>query len=125
MSATTMPTLFNVRDFGAIGDGETNTTKQLQASIDAAAKVGGGTVLIPAGNYVTGTLWLRSNINLHIDAGATLLGSQTVDDFPMWISKWDGEKVKPRHAALFCGEDLDNVSLTGRGTVDARGAMWW
>src|SRR5690242_11326699 len=88
--AQTLPaSTFNVRDFGAIPDGQTTTTKQLQAAIDAAAKAGGGTVLVPAGNYVTGTLWLRSNINLCIDAGATLLGSQNEDDFPMWTSKWE------------------------------------
>src|SRR5438093_6291884 len=81
-AAQTMPAVTNVRDFGTIADGETNTTRNLQAAIDAAANAGGGTVFVPAGKYVTGTLWLRSNINLHLDAGATLLGSQTADDFP-------------------------------------------
>lgn len=119
------PAVFDVREYGAVGDGEANATKGIQAAIDAASAAGGGTVLVPAGRYVTGTLWLKSNINLHVDAGAVLLGSQDKSDFPKWVSKWEGEKVGPRHAALFSGEDLENVSVTGRGVVDARGKMWW
>src|SRR4051812_12124578 len=83
---------YNVTDFGAVADGETNTTKQLQAAIDAAAASGGGTVVVPAGNYVTGTIWLKSNITLDVQAGATLLGSQEIDDFPMFSSKWEGPR---------------------------------
>ena len=116
---------FNVRQFGAPGDGETPATAQLQAAIDACASAGGGTVLVPAGGYVTGTLWLRSNVTLHLESGATLLGSQRPDDFPLWASEWEGPGVKPGRAALICGENLDNVAITGRGTIDGRGRMWW
>jgi len=122
---STSSSIFNVCDFGAIADGDTSTTRHLQSAIDAAAKSGGGTVFVPAGKYVTGTLWLRSNITLHLDAGAVLLGSQKMDDFPVWTSRWEGPGVKPRRAALICGEDLENVALVGRGTIDARGEMWW
>src|SRR5262245_64362343 len=115
----------NVRDFGAIADGKSPTTRHLQAAIDSCADSGGGTVHVPAGRYVTGTLWMRSNVTLHLDAGATLLGSQNMDDFPIWTSKWEGPSVKPRRAALICGEGLENVALVGRGTIDARGEMWW
>jgi polygalacturonase len=62
---------------------------------------------------------------LRLDAGAVLLGSQDEAEFPLWGSKWEGDGVKPRHAALFSGEGLENVSLTGRGVIDARGKMWW
>jgi polygalacturonase len=116
---------FNVKQFGATGDGETRATEQLQAAIDTCARGGGGTVLVPAGGYVTGTLWMRSNITLHLEAGATLLGSTTPDDFPIWSSAWEGPGVKPGRAALVCGEGLENVAITGRGTIDGRGQMWW
>lgn len=116
---------FDIRAYGAKPDGETSCTKSIQKAIDACAAAGGGTVIVPAGRYVTGTLWLRSNINLHLTAGATLLGSQSMDDFPQWISKWEGDKVPIRRAPLICGEDLENVSLSGQGTIDARGEMWW
>jgi polygalacturonase len=116
---------FNVLEFGATGDGQTNCTKAIQSTIDTAASTGGGTVLVPAGQYVTGTLWMRSNITLQLEPGATLLGSQNKDDFPEWVSKWEGPSVKPRRAAIISGEDLENVAITGRGTIDGRGEMWW
>jgi polygalacturonase len=115
----------NIRDFGAIADSEAVTTRYLQSAIDACAAAGGGTVHVPAGRYVVGTLWLRSHITLNLDAGAVLLGSQNVDDFPIWTSQWEGARVKPRRAALLCGEGLENVAVTGRGTIDGRGQMWW
>jgi polygalacturonase len=120
---TAMPV--NVRDFGACGDGESLDTARLQAAIDSCAKSGGGTVVVPPGNYVTGTLWMRSNITLHLESGAALLGSQNFDDFPLWKSVWEGPRAIPRRASLICGEDLENVSITGRGKIDGRGKPWW
>jgi polygalacturonase len=121
--APTMP--FDVKQYGAVGDGETLTTAQLQAAIDACGNAGGGTVVIPAGQYVTGALWLRSNVTLHLESGATLLGSQRFDDFPKWSSKWEGSGVKLSRASLICGEGLENIAITGRGTIDGRGKIWW
>lgn len=115
----------NVRRFGARGDGETPDTAAVQAAIDAAGAAGGGTVIVPAGGYVVGTLWMRSGVNLHLDGGAVLLGSRRVEDFPEWRSDWEGPGAALRRAALICGEGLERVSLTGRGLIDARGAMWW
>jgi polygalacturonase len=115
----------DVKDFGAIADGSRTTTRELQAAIDACAAAGGGTVYVGAGRYVTGSLWMRSNLTLELDAGATLLGSEDFADFPEWQSKWEGPGVKPSPAALICGEDLDNVAVTGRGTIDGRGKVWW
>jgi len=117
--------IYNIEDYGAHGDGIASSTKQIQKTIDAAAAAGGGTVLVPPGKFVTGTIWLRSNINFCISPGATLLGSQDMEEFPLWQSHWEGPNVKPRRAPLIAGEDLENVSLTGRGTIDARGEMWW
>jgi polygalacturonase len=116
---------YDVKQFGATGDGRTNDTASLQAAINRCADGGGGTVSVPAGGYVTGSLWLRSNLTLDLHAGATLLGSQDVDDFPVWTSAWEGPGVKPGRAALLCGEGLENVAVTGRGTVDGRGKVWW
>lgn len=112
---------FDVRNFGAIADGVTNTTPHLQAAIDTCATKGGGTVIVPAGTYVTGTLWLRSNITLHLEAGAILLGSDNFDDFPIWSSRWEGDAVKKGRASLICGEGLENVAITGAGSSTAAG----
>lgn len=117
--------MVNVKNYGAVGDGEANDTKALQGAIDAAAEGGGGTVVVPAGKYVTGSLFLKSNINLHLEAGAVLLGSQNVEDFPLWRSEWEGPNAAVRRAPLIAGENLTNVSVTGRGVIDGRGEMWW
>src|SRR5262245_28854977 len=120
--------VLNVRDYGASPDGKISATKQIQSAIDAAAAFGGGTVFVPPGQYVTGTLWMRSNVTVHLDAGATLLGSQDTSEFPEWISDWEGPNVPretTRYAPLFAGENLENVALVGRGTIDACGEMWW
>src|SRR5439155_12022979 len=65
---------------------------------------------------------LRSNITLHLEAGATLRGAPEVAAFPVWTPLWDGVAT---HAALVSGEGLDNVAITGRGTIDGGGEYWW
>src|SRR5947208_3583932 len=115
-----MPT--DITQFGAVGDGKTLCTAATQKAIDTAAERGGGTVVVPAGTFVTGTLWMRSNIALHLEPGATLLGAQDVAAFSIWTPAWEGVAS---YAPLIAGEGLENVSITGRGTIDGGGAMWW
>lgn len=114
----------NVRDHGAAGDGRALDTRAIQAAIDACAARGGGTVFVPAGDYVTGSLFLRSQITLYLDAGATLLGSQDPADYPVIEGRWEG-RTQPTHAPLIGGQDLAAIALAGRGTIDGRGAHWW
>ena len=101
----------NVRDCGALGNGEASCTAAIQRAIDRCAAGGGGTVMVPAGEYVTGSLWMRSNVTLHLDAGAKLLGSRSISEYPTWVSKWEG-RAEPSHAALIAGEGLKNVAVT-------------
>ena len=115
---------FNVRGYGAAGDGLTLDASALQAAIDACAQQGGGTVHLPAGQYLTGSLFLRSNITLHLEAGAVLLGSENPDDYPVIHSRWEG-KHQDTHAPLIGGEKLSNIAVTGRGTINGRGGVWW
>jgi polygalacturonase len=114
----------NVRGHGAAADGITPDTRALQAAIDACAAKGGGTVYLPAGRYVTGSLFLRDNICLHLDAGAILLGSEDRADYPIVHSRWEGMHQNT-HASLIGGKGLTNITVTGRGTIDGRGAVWW
>ncbi|HEY3232607.1 MAG TPA: glycoside hydrolase family 28 protein [Roseiflexaceae bacterium] len=114
----------NVKDYGAIGDGQALDTQPIQSAIDACGAQGGGTVVVPPGAYVTGALALRSNITLYVDAGATLLGSENPADYPVIASRWEGVEQRT-YAPLIGGCNLTSVALVGRGTINGRGAGWW
>ncbi|RPJ21556.1 MAG: glycoside hydrolase family 28 protein [Chloroflexi bacterium] len=116
--------LFNVREHGAIGNGQTLDSRAIQSVIDACAARGGGTVTLPAGQYLTGSLFLRNNITLQLEAGAVLLGSENPEDYPVIHSRWEG-RHQDTHAPLIGGNHLQNIAVTGRGTIDGRGAVWW
>jgi len=120
----TVSGIFNVRDYGACGDGQTLDTLAIQAAIESCAQQGGGTVLLPAGRYVSGSIFLRSDLTLHLDAGATLLGSEDPSDYPIVSGRWEGAE-QATHASLISGRALRNVAIVGRGTIDGRGAQWW
>lgn len=114
----------DIREFGARGDGTTLNTASIQATIDHVAQGGGGTVLVPAGTWLTGSLVLRSHIRLVLEAGATILGSQNQDDYPLIDARWEGS-TRRSFSPLIGGENLVCVSIEGRGTIDGQGSPWW
>ena len=99
-------------------------TQAVQEAIDTKARSGGGTVRIPPGRHTTGSLLLRDDITLEIEAGAMLVGSEDPADYPLIVSRWEG-RHQMTHAPLIGGTGLRNVAITGRGTIDGRGAVWW
>jgi len=115
---------YNVEDFGAVGDGKTLNTKAIQNAIDFCAKAGGGMVYVPAGEFMTGPVFLKSNINFHISEGAILLGDTIISRYPGIQGRWEGIERKT-YASILTGHGLENISITGRGTIDARGRVWW
>jgi polygalacturonase len=117
-------TSFNIRDYGARGDGATLDTRALQSALDAAVQIGGGTIFVPAGKYVIGSIFLRDNTTLFLDAGAVLLGSENPADYPVLRARWEGV-TQDTHAPLIAAENARNIALVGRGTIDGRGASWW
>jgi len=119
-----MRRVFDISEFGALGNGMAYDAPAIQSAIDACSQAGGGTVFFPAGRYVTGSLFLREDITLYVDAGATLLGSENPADYPMIPSRWEGV-TRETHAPLITGAGLRNVAVIGRGTIDGRGARWW
>ena len=80
--------VYNVQDFGARGDGKTLNTKSIQSAIDAMTKKGGGVVLVPSGLWLTGPITLKSNINLHLANGSTLLFTKDFDQYPLVAGNW-------------------------------------
>lgn len=123
LPAATGRALFNVRDHGAVGDGTTLDRAAINRAVDACAKAGGGTVYLPPGRYLSGTIELKSHVTLELDAGATILGSENPDDYPATRSVWgDAAEVI---APLIYAVDAENITITGRGTIDGQGAIWW
>ena len=117
------PPAFNVLDYGAKNDGSANATSAIRNAIQACAKAGGGTVYFPAGTYDTGAIELVSNLTLAIDAGATLRFHTDLADYPIVKSRYEGtEALTP--APLIGGQNLENVTITGRGTLTTDNAEW-
>jgi len=114
----------NVRSLGARGDGTTLDTKAIQAAIDQCAKAGGGTVCLPPGRYLSGTIFLKSGVTVRITTGAVLMGSPRLEDYPSTIPAVRSYTDKYTDRSLIYGEDLDQVTLEGGGTVDGQGGLF-
>ena len=115
--------IFNVLDYGAKPDGSASSTAAFRDAIQACTKTGGGTVWVPAGNYVSGAIELASNLTLHIDSGAVIQFAANREEYPMVKSRFEGvETMAP--AAMLGGHNLENVTITGRGTLKAVNADW-
>lgn len=115
----------NVQELGAAADGKTLCTVPIQKAIDQCAAVGGGTVLFPPGTYLSGTIFLKSNVRLRLEAGATLLGSGELADYPVTRPKKTRSRTDAyNHRSLIYAEDLDKISITGRGTIDGNGGRY-
>jgi polygalacturonase len=115
----------NVKDYGAAGDGSTKDTEAIRKAISAAASAGGGTIYFPAGQYLTGSIHLRSNITLYLDAGSVLKFSQDFDDYlPMVQSRWEGTECTNFSPPIYAYR-AENIAIVGRGLIDGQGKAWW
>lgn len=118
----------DIRAFGAVGDGHTLDTPAIQQAIDACHSAGGGMVLAPPGTYLTGTIFLKSNVTLHLMAGATLRGSPRREDYnPDDVFPenpvFSRENVTGAH--LVIAYRAENVAITGQGTIDGNSAAFF
>jgi polygalacturonase len=102
----------NVHDFGAVGDGQTKDTAAIQKALDTCETNGGGTVVVPEGVYLTGSLILHSNTTLQLAGRASLLGSPDIADYPLETVRWEGE-FRDGHRALLSATNAANVTITG------------
>ena len=103
----------DVRDFGAVGDRETENSAALQRAVDAASQQGGGVVYFPEGDYLSGTVRLKDGVTLHLAEGATLWGSTDITDYD------------PEEKHLLWAEDARDITITGRGAIDGQGPRFW
>ena len=112
----------NVRNFGAMGDGTNKDTVAFQKALDTCAAAGGGEVVVPAGNYVLGSIELKSHTTLRLEKDAHLLGSPDLDDYPVMKVRWEGKWIDG-HRALIAEHDANNIGIVGPGRISGNPAL--
>jgi polygalacturonase len=110
-------TRFDVRSFGAVGDGKTKDTAAFQRALDACADAkSGGEVLVPAGSYLIGSIVINSNTTLRLEEGANLIGSPDKEDYPVMTIRWEGV-WRDGHRALIHAAKAKHIAIVGKGTI--------
>jgi len=115
---------YDITHYGATGDGKTLNTKAIQAAIDQCAAAGGGTLLIPKGAFLSGALYLKPGVNLHLNAGAVLQGSIEIKDYPERETRIEGH-TQVWIPALVNASGTDHLHIDGQGTIQGGGKPYW
>jgi len=112
--------VFNIRNYGAVGDGKTLDTPAINKAIEACIAAGGGQVLLPPGKYLSGTVHLKSHVTLFLEAGATLIGTTDLDQYqyPKIPEFMPEAKWGKWHRALILGDGLEDIAIVGQGIID-------
>ena len=115
---------FVISDYGAVADAKTLNTAAIEKTIAAAAAAGGGVVEIPAGTFLSGSIFLRNGVELFLDEGAVLLGSTHIEDYPKRETRIEGH-FEPWRMALVNAQQMDRVRIGGKGRLDGNGVPFW
>jgi polygalacturonase len=113
-----------VSDCGAVADGKTLNTVAIQKGIDQLQAGGGGVLVIPRGTFLSGSIFLKTGVELHLDEGAVLLGSNQIEDYPKRVTRIEGH-FEPWRMALVNAQGLDHVRITGPGRLNGNGVTFW
>jgi len=112
----------DARDFGATGDGKTLDTAAVQAALDRCSVLGGGTVVVRAGRYLIGSIFLRSGVTLELSKGATLAGSPDLSHYRVAQVRWEGKWI-PGYTALIHAWDAEHIAVRGEGAIEGNVAV--
>ena len=115
---------FDITDYGAVSDTARLSTEAIQKAIDACSQSGGGRVLVPSGDYKTGSIQLRSNVHIYLEEGATIYGSTDINDYMPITSTYVSLRTGIPTIQLIYADSVENVSITGFGTIDGRGSAF-
>jgi len=114
---------FNIKKYGALPDGVTLNTKSINDAITACSNNGGGVVLLEEGIWLTGPVYLKNNVNLHLKRGAMLLLTKDKSQYKLIEGSWEGKPAVVNEAPL-AGYNLENIAVTGAGIIDGNGDAW-
>lgn len=117
---------YNITDFGAKANGGTKNTAAFKKAIEACNAAGGGRVVVPPGEFLTGPIYLKSNVNLHLEDGATIIFSRDTKDYPIVLTRWEGMDCMNYSPQIYAyGEK--NIAITGNGTINGNADKnnWW
>ncbi|WP_207420843.1 glycoside hydrolase family 28 protein [Desertivirga brevis] len=116
--------IYNIAEHGAIGDGKTLNTKSIQSIIDKCSENGGGTLVVPQGVFLSGSLFLKPGVNLELKEGGVLKGSTDINDYVKLNTRIEGH-FEPWRAALINGDQVDHLRISGPGTLDGSGEPFY
>ena len=120
---TTLGKAYRVTDYGVVNDGKLHTA-EMQALIDKVATEGGGVIVIPEGTYMTGALFFKQGVHLHLYNGGTLMGSNDPSDYPILKTRIEGETCL-YYSALINADGINGFTISGEGTIDGNGFTFW
>jgi len=123
-SAIAAEELYDVRDYGAKPNGNTLCTASIQKAIDACSQSGGGTVYLPPGTYLSGTIYFKTGVTLKLAAGCTLLGSKNLKDYPPTVQAFRSYTDNYTDKSLIYGENVERIAITGSGTIESQGGSF-
>ena len=114
--------IYNILKFGAIGNGVHLNTKEINQAIIECNKNGGGTILIPKGKFLTGTITLLSNVNIKLESGAEIIGSKKISDYMIMPDGYYYSGIN--YAGIFFGNNIENISISGNGKINGNASFF-
>lgn len=115
---------YNIATHGAVGNGTVLNTKAIQRVIDECTQAGGGTIVIPKGVFLSGAIFLKPGVDMELQEDGVLKGSTNIEDYPKISTRIEGH-FEPWRAALLNGDKVDNLRISGKGTLDGSGEPFW
>jgi len=117
---------FSITKFGVVADSKTDNTAAFQKAVAACAQAGGGRVVVPAGEFLTGAIELKSNVNLHVSKGATIRFTRDTGKYPLVLTRWEGVELMNYSPFIYAFKQ-ENIAITGEGTIDGNSDCehWW